>query len=67
MAVELAKTDVVVVGLGAVGGVAVLPLANAGLEVIGLESRGWLRARDHAPDELFNKDRKCMRLMSSDT
>ena len=57
MAVELAKTDVVVVGLGAVGGVAVLPLANAGLEVIGLEAGGWLHARDHVPDELFNNYR----------
>ena len=32
------KTDVVIVGLGAVGGVAALPLARAGLEVIGLEA-----------------------------
>ena len=33
MAVELKGTDVVVIGLGAVGGVAVLPLTQAGLEV----------------------------------
>jgi choline dehydrogenase-like flavoprotein len=36
MATELKKTDVVIVGLGAVGGVAALPLAQAGLEVIGI-------------------------------
>ena len=29
-------TDVVVIGLGASGGTAVLPLAQAGLEVVGL-------------------------------
>ena len=57
MAVELPRRDVVVVGLGAVGGVAVLPLAEAGLDVVGLEAGGWLRARDHAPDELFNNHR----------
>ena len=33
MAIDLKKTDVVIVGLGAVGGVAALPLARAGLEV----------------------------------
>ncbi len=38
MTVELKKTDVVVVGLGAAGGFAVLPLVEAGLEVIGLEA-----------------------------
>jgi glycine/D-amino acid oxidase-like deaminating enzyme len=35
MATNLNKTDVVIVGLGAVGGAAALPLAQAGLEVIG--------------------------------
>ena len=38
MAIDLKKTDVVFVGLGAVGGVAALPLARAGLDVIGLEA-----------------------------
>ena len=42
MAIDLARTDVVIVGLGAVGGVAALPLARAGLEVIGLEAGTWL-------------------------
>ncbi len=57
MATNLKKTDVVVVGLGAVGGVAVLPLARAGLEVIGLEAGDWLTGRDFAPDELRNNFR----------
>ena len=57
MVTNLKKTDVVVVGLGAVGGVAVLPLARAGLEVIGLEAGAWLDARDFAPDEISNNFR----------
>ena len=54
MPVNLKPTDVVVVGLGAAGGVAVLPLAQAGIEVIGLEAGTWLRTDDFAPDELRN-------------
>ncbi len=57
MAVTLEKTDVVIVGLGAVGGVAALPLAQAGLEVIALEAGAWLSTRDFAPDELRNNVR----------
>src|SRR6266446_3514914 len=57
MATDLKKTDVVIVGLGAVGGVAALPLARAGLEVIGLEAGTWLSPRDFAPDELRNNFR----------
>src|SRR3954467_12266979 len=52
MAIDLKKTDVVIVGLGAAGGVGALPLARAGLEVIGLEAGTWLGPRDFAPDEL---------------
>ena len=44
MPVNLKPTDVVIVGLGAAGGVAVLPLTQAGLEVIGLEAGTWLQA-----------------------
>jgi len=51
---NLSKTDVVIVGLGAAGGVAALPLTNAGLKVVGLEAGGWLSPRDFAPDELRN-------------
>ena len=57
MAVTLKKTDVVIVGLGAVGGVAALPLAQAGLEVIALEAGAWLSTRNFAPDELRNNVR----------
>jgi gluconate 2-dehydrogenase alpha chain len=57
MAIDLKKTDVVIVGLGAVGGVAVLPLVRAGLEVVGLEAGPWLTPRDFAPDELRNNFR----------
>jgi gluconate 2-dehydrogenase alpha chain len=53
----LAKTDVVIVGMGAAGGVAALPLTNSGLKVIGLEAGGWLSPRDFAPDELRNSSR----------
>ena len=51
---NLKPTDVVVVGMGAPGGVAALPLAQAGLRVVGLEAGTWLTAKDFAPDELRN-------------
>jgi gluconate 2-dehydrogenase alpha chain len=57
VATNLTKTDVVIVGLGAVGGVAALPLARAGLRVVGLEAGGWLNPDDFAPDELRNNVR----------
>jgi gluconate 2-dehydrogenase alpha chain len=57
MATNLKKTDVVIVGLGAAGGVAALPLTQAGLEVIGIEAGAWLTPRDFAPDELRNNFR----------
>ena len=57
MATRLRETDVVIVGLGAVGGIAALPLTQAGLEVIGLEAGTWLTKRDFAPDELRNNYR----------
>lgn len=57
MAIDLRKTDVVIVGLGAVGGVAALALTRAGLNVIGLEAGTWLGPRDFAPDELRNNFR----------
>ena len=57
MAIELKRTDVVIVGLGAAGGVAALPLARAGLQVIGLEAGTWLTPEDFAPDELRNNVR----------
>jgi gluconate 2-dehydrogenase alpha chain len=57
MATRLKDTDVVIVGLGAVGGVAAWPLAQAGLDVIGLEAGAWLSKKDFAPDELRNNYR----------
>src|ERR1051325_2753354 len=57
MAIRLKETDVVIVGLGAVGGVAALPLTQAGLEVVGLEAGARLTKRDFAPDELRNNYR----------
>src|SRR5215467_4184051 len=52
MATTLKKTNVVIVGLGAAGGVACLPLARAGIDVIGLDAGPRLSTRDMAPDEL---------------
>ena len=52
MATTLKKTNVVIVGAGAAGGVAALPLAQAGFDVIALEAGGWVNTRDMAPDEL---------------
>jgi choline dehydrogenase-like flavoprotein len=46
MARRLRQADVVIVGLGAGGGVAALPLASAGLEVVGLEAGQRLTKRD---------------------
>jgi choline dehydrogenase-like flavoprotein len=57
MAIRLKKTNVVIVGRGAVGSVAALPLARAGLEVIGLEAGTWLTQQDLAPNELRNNVR----------
>ena len=57
MAVRLKKTDVVIIGLGAAGGVAALPLAEAGLGVVGLEAGDWFTRQDFAPDELWNNYR----------
>src|SRR5919201_7055625 len=57
MATRLKDTDVVIVGLGAAGGVAALPLAQAGIEVVGLEAGTWLTRKDFAPDELRNNVR----------
>jgi gluconate 2-dehydrogenase alpha chain len=53
----LKKTDVIVIGLGATGGVAVLPLTQAGIEVVGLEAGTWLAPKDFAPDEIRNNFR----------
>jgi gluconate 2-dehydrogenase alpha chain len=54
---QLKPTDVVIIGLGAAGGVAALPLAQAGIDVVGLEAGTWLSRRDFAPDEIRNNIR----------
>src|ERR1700733_11576725 len=58
MAINLKPMDVAVVGLGAAGGVAVLPLARAGLKVAGIEGGTWMDpAKDFKPDEIHNNVR----------
>jgi gluconate 2-dehydrogenase alpha chain len=57
MPTRLKDADVAIIGLGAAGGVAALPLAQAGLDVVGLEAGTWLTKRDFAPDELRNNFR----------
>jgi gluconate 2-dehydrogenase alpha chain len=44
--------DVVLVGVGAVGGLVAPLLARAGLRVVGLEAGPWRKGRDFVPDEL---------------
>jgi gluconate 2-dehydrogenase alpha chain len=57
MAINLKPVDVAVIGLGAAGGVAVLPLARAGLKVAGLEAGTWMDPKSFRPDELHNNVR----------
>ena len=54
MATRRKKVDVVIIGMGAAGGTAALPLAQAGLEVLGLEAGGVHTIRDYVPDEVRN-------------
>ena len=59
MAVKLKPADVAVIGLGAAGGVAVLPLARAGLRVAGIEAGTWMYPhRDFHADEIYNNVRR---------
>ena len=58
MPTRLKDTDVAIIGLGAAGGVAAWPLAQAGLQVVGLEAGTWLTRNDFAPDELRNNYRE---------
>jgi gluconate 2-dehydrogenase alpha chain len=54
MAKRLKPVDVVVVGLGAAGGTAVWPLAEAGLDVVGIEAGPHLAFKDYVFDEIRN-------------
>ena len=58
MATLLKSVDVAVIGLGAAGGVAVLPLARAGLKVAGIEAGTWMGPRDYPADEIHNNVRR---------
>jgi gluconate 2-dehydrogenase alpha chain len=58
MAIRLKPVDVAVVGLGAAGGAAVLPLARAGLKVAGIEAGTWMGPRDFRADEIYNNVRR---------
>jgi gluconate 2-dehydrogenase alpha chain len=56
--IQLEPVDVAVVGLGAAGGVAVLPLARAGRTVAGIEAGTWMDpAKDYHADEIYNNVR----------
>ena len=58
MAINLKPVDVAVIGLGAAGGVAVLPLAKAGLKVAGIEAGTWMDPhKQYHADEVFNNVR----------
>ena len=53
----LKPVDVVVIGLGAAGGVAVLPMARAGLKIAALEAGTWMPPRVFRADEMHNNVR----------
>ena len=58
MAISLKPVDVAVVGLGAAGGTAVLPLARSGLKIAGIEAGTWMDpAKDFKADEIHNNVR----------
>jgi gluconate 2-dehydrogenase alpha chain len=57
MAINLKPVDVAVIGLGAAGGVAVLPLCKAGLQVAGIEAGTWMDPHSFKPDEIHNNAR----------
>ncbi len=59
MAIE--KTDVVIVGMGAVGGVIAAELSKAGMKVIGLERGPRLKTADFTLDELRYFQRQDLR------
>jgi gluconate 2-dehydrogenase alpha chain len=61
MGINLKPVDVAVIGLGAAGGVAVLPLARAGLKVAGIEAGTWMDPhRDFHADEVYNNVRRLL-------
>ena len=58
MPINLEPVDVAVIGLGAAGGLAVLPLARAGKTIAGIEAGTWMDpSKDYHADEIFNNVR----------
>jgi gluconate 2-dehydrogenase alpha chain len=57
---RLEPVDVVIVGMGAAGGIAALPLTEAGLQVVGLEAGPWRRRSEYGMDEIRNDVRNAM-------
>jgi gluconate 2-dehydrogenase alpha chain len=57
MPIQLKPVDVALIGLGAAGGVAVLPLARAGLKIAGIEAGTWMDPHQFKPDEIHNNVR----------
>jgi choline dehydrogenase-like flavoprotein len=58
VAIRLKPADVALAGLGGAGGVVVLPLARAGLQIAAIEAGGWLNPqKDYHPDEIHNNVR----------
>jgi choline dehydrogenase-like flavoprotein len=58
MATNLNPVDVVMIGLGAANGVAVLPLTRAGIKVTALEAGSWMKPGDFRADEIHNNVRR---------
>ena len=60
MATRLKEADVVVVGLGAAGGTAVWPLAQSGMDIVGIEAGPRVTEKDYPFDEIRNDIRDWM-------
>jgi gluconate 2-dehydrogenase alpha chain len=60
MSSRLKKADVVIIGLGAAGGYAALPLARAGVDVVALEAGPRHSPADFPMDEVRNDIRNAM-------
>src|SRR6516162_6492665 len=57
MAIKLKPVDVAIIGLGGAGGVAVLPLCQAGLKIAGIEAGTWLDPHSFRRAEINNNVR----------
>jgi gluconate 2-dehydrogenase alpha chain len=52
LSIPTEETEVIIVGLGAAGGIAVYPLTQAGIRIVALEAGPWRRNEEFPPDEL---------------